>query len=39
VPEGAGALWHGWRESRGILADRGWQPMPPVPSGAARDQA
>ena len=37
--KGAGALWHGWRESRGILADRGWQPMPPVPSGAARDQA
>ncbi|MEC5178914.1 glycosyltransferase [Arthrobacter sp. CG_A4] len=29
--KGAGALWQGWRESRGILADRNWQPMPPVP--------
>jgi hypothetical protein len=37
--KGAGALWQGWRESRGILADRSWQPMPPVPSGAAREQA
>ena len=36
--KGAGALWQVWRESRGILADRSWQPMPPVPS-AAPDQA
>ncbi|MDD1477130.1 glycosyltransferase [Arthrobacter sp. H16F315] len=31
---GAGALWNGWRESRAILADRNWQPMPPVPGPA-----
>ena len=37
--KGAGALWQGWRESRGILADRNWQPMPPVPAAAERDQA
>ena len=37
--KGTGALWQGWRESRGILADRNWQPMPPVPPAAARDQA
>ena len=29
--KGTGALWQGWRESREILADRGWQPMPQVP--------
>ncbi|NUS35025.1 MAG: glycosyltransferase [Pseudarthrobacter sp.] len=38
---GAGALWQGWRESRSILADTGWQPMPAVPalpgSGSGRD--
>jgi rhamnopyranosyl-N-acetylglucosaminyl-diphospho-decaprenol beta-1,3/1,4-galactofuranosyltransferase len=37
--KGAGALWQGWRESRSILADRNWQPMPPVPSPAGREQA
>ncbi len=36
--KGAGALWLGWRESRGILADRNWQPMPPVPAAAAPEQ-
>ena len=30
--KGAGALWRGWRESRIILADRGWKPMPPLPA-------
>ncbi|MGO4237478.1 glycosyltransferase [Pseudarthrobacter sp. YAF2] len=39
--KGAGALWRGWRESRTILADTGWKPMPPVPahpgSGSRRD--
>lgn len=29
--KGTGALWRGWRESRAILADDGWQPMPPLP--------
>ncbi|MHA7222768.1 glycosyltransferase [Arthrobacter sp. RHLT1-20] len=37
--KGAGALWQGWRESRGILADRTWQPMPPVPPAAGLEQA
>lgn len=37
--KGTGALWRGWRESRGILADRNWQPMPPVPPAAGREQA
>ncbi|WP_144670945.1 glycosyltransferase [Arthrobacter sp. U41] len=36
--KGTGALWQGWRESRGILADSNWQPMPPVPPVAAGDQ-
>ncbi|WP_051427158.1 glycosyltransferase [Arthrobacter sp. H20] len=27
---GLASLWRGWRESRGILTDPGWQPMPPV---------
>ncbi|MBF4993574.1 glycosyltransferase [Arthrobacter gandavensis] len=27
---GADALWRGWRESRAILRDAGWQPMPPL---------
>jgi len=39
--KGAGALWRGWRESRDILADAGWKPMPPLPahpgSGSRRD--
>ncbi len=39
--KGTGALWRGWRESRAILADQGWKPMPPVPafrgSGTERD--
>ncbi|MFF1880954.1 glycosyltransferase [Pseudarthrobacter sp. NPDC058196] len=39
--EGSGALWRGWRESRTILSDTGWNPMPPVPahpgSGSRRD--
>ncbi|MCU1568927.1 MAG: hypothetical protein JWQ56_3864 [Pseudarthrobacter sp.] len=30
--KGAGALWRGWRESRAILADAGWKPMPPLPA-------
>ncbi|CCQ45634.1 glycosyl transferase 2 family protein [Pseudarthrobacter siccitolerans] len=30
--KGAGALWRGWRESRTILADAGWKPMPPLPA-------
>ena len=30
--KGAGALWSGWRESRTILADAGWKPMPPLPA-------
>ena len=30
--KGTGALWGGWRESRAILADRGWKPMPPLPA-------
>lgn len=29
--KGTGALWQGWRESRAILADTGWKPMPPLP--------
>jgi glycosyltransferase involved in cell wall biosynthesis len=34
--KGTGALWRGWRESRAILADRNWKPMPPLlPAGAA----
>lgn len=28
--KGTGALWQGWRESRAILADAGWKPMPPL---------
>lgn len=39
--KGAGTLWQGWRESRTILGDSGWKPMPPVPafpeSGTERD--
>ncbi|QDY90704.1 glycosyltransferase [Arthrobacter sp. UKPF54-2] len=39
--KGTGALWRGWRESRAILADSGWKPMPPLPadpgSGRERD--
>jgi len=27
---GAGSLWRGWRESRAILKDTRWQPMPPL---------
>jgi hypothetical protein len=34
--KGAGALWQGWRESRTILADSSWQPMPPVVPAAGR---
>ncbi|MEQ4518566.1 glycosyltransferase [Pseudarthrobacter sp. B907] len=30
--KGTGALWGGWRESRAILADRAWKPMPPLPA-------
>ncbi|WP_285242421.1 glycosyltransferase [Pseudarthrobacter sp. fls2-241-R2A-127] len=30
--KGSGALWRGWRESRSILADTDWKPMPPVPA-------
>ncbi|QDW30218.1 glycosyltransferase [Arthrobacter sp. KBS0702] len=30
--KGTGALWRGWRESRAILADSGWKPMPPLPA-------
>ena len=30
--KGTGALWGGWRESRAILADSGWKPMPPLPA-------
>jgi rhamnopyranosyl-N-acetylglucosaminyl-diphospho-decaprenol beta-1,3/1,4-galactofuranosyltransferase len=30
--KGAGALWQGWRESRSILADGGWKPMPSLPA-------
>jgi rhamnopyranosyl-N-acetylglucosaminyl-diphospho-decaprenol beta-1,3/1,4-galactofuranosyltransferase len=37
--KGSGALWRGWRESRAILADRDWKPMPPVPAPAGRDAA
>ena len=34
--KGTGALLRGWRESRAILADRSWKPMPPLmPSGSA----
>ena len=34
--KGTGALWRGWRESRAILADRSWKPMPPLtPAGTA----
>ena len=29
--KGADALWQGWRESRSILADTGWKPMPSLP--------
>ena len=32
--KGIGLLWQGWRESRAILADTGWKPMPPLPSPA-----
>lgn len=28
---GAGSLWRGWRESRTILKDSQWRPMPPLP--------
>ncbi|MBX7445526.1 MULTISPECIES: glycosyltransferase [unclassified Arthrobacter] len=39
--KGAGALWQGWRESRSILADAGWAPMPALPAypgrGTGRD--
>lgn len=37
--KGAGPLWQGWRESRAILADKSWQPMPPVPAAAGRESA
>ncbi|WP_426225382.1 glycosyltransferase [Pseudarthrobacter sp. DSP2-3-2b1] len=37
--KGAGSLWQGWRESRAILADKSWQPMPPVPAAAGREPA
>ena len=30
--KGTGALWRGWRESRAILANSGWKPMPPLPA-------
>lgn len=30
--KGASALWRGWRESRNILADAGWKPMPSLPA-------
>jgi GT2 family glycosyltransferase len=30
--KGADALWRGWRESRSILADKGWKPMPSLPA-------
>lgn len=29
--QGISSLWRGWRESRAILKDSGWQPMPPLP--------
>lgn len=35
--KGTGALWRGWRESRAILADDGWQPMPPLPPAGHND--
>lgn len=31
---GAGSLWRGWRESRRILHDRSWKPMPPLGTGS-----
>ncbi len=37
--KGTGALWRGWRESRAILADGGWKPMPPLAAPAGRDTA
>ncbi|NUU32083.1 glycosyltransferase [Arthrobacter sp. C9C5] len=34
--KGTGVLWRGWRESRTILADGSWKPMPPLrPAGSA----
>ncbi|MET1087249.1 MAG: glycosyltransferase [Arthrobacter sp.] len=30
--KGVGALWQGWRESRNILADADWKPMPSLPA-------
>ena len=36
--KGTGALWQGWRESRGILVESTWQPMPPLPPAAAGAQ-
>lgn len=32
--KGTVSLWRGWRESRRILHDGGWQPMPPLPAAA-----
>lgn len=34
--KGVAALWQGWRESREILRDRAWKPMPPLPVDAGR---
>lgn len=34
--KGAGALWQGWRESRAILADTAWKPMPPLAADTGR---
>ncbi|WP_051477306.1 glycosyltransferase [Arthrobacter sp. Br18] len=33
---GLGAVWRGWREARGILADKAWLPMPPLAPTANR---
>lgn len=37
-PRGAGSLWRGWRESRRILRDRTWAPMPPLGTGIGSDR-
>ena len=36
---GAGSLWRGWRESRRILRDKTWQPMPAFATGSNPDTA
>ena len=35
---GIPSLWRGWRESRSILHDGSWQPMPPLEAAPSPDR-